>query len=235
MTNQKLAPDFFTQELAERYDERNSKLSSISKNLIFLTHLVLERLPAQAKILSVGAGTGNEILSLAEVQPQWTFVAVEPSLSMLNVCRRRLQEAGVLARCELVHGFAEDLPAQSEFDAALALLVGHFVKKEDRLGFYASMSDRLRPGGFLVNAELSYDLESAEFPPMLKNWESIQRLMGATPESLAGLPKQLKNVLTVLPPTQVEKLIRESGIPLATRFFQSFMISAWFGEKASGK
>lgn len=231
MTERKSPPDFFTQELAERYDERNSKLSPISKNLIFLTRLILENLPTQAKILSVGAGTGNEILSLAESQPQWTFVAVEPSLSMLNVCRRRLQDAGLLHRCELVHGFAEDLPAQAEFDAALAFLVGHFVKREDRAAFYGSMSSRLRPGGFLVNAELSYDLESPEFPPMLKNWESIQRLMGATSESLAGLSQQLKNVLTVLPPAQVEGLIRQSGIPLATRFFQSFMISAWSGVK----
>lgn len=229
----KPSTDFFTQEHAERYDERNKKLASISDNLHFLMKLVLEPLPAQAKILSVGAGTGAEILSLGKAFPTWSFVAVEPSLAMLNVCRERIERAGLSDRCEFIHGFAEDLPMSAQYDAILAVLVAHFVKRDERLSFFKNLTNRLLVGGYLVNAEISYDLDSAEFSSMLKNWQSVQRLMGATPEALAMLPQQLKDVLTILSPSETEVLIHKSGIDLPIRFFQAFMISAWYGIKSA--
>lgn len=223
--------DFFTPEHAQRYDERNSKLVPISDNLHFLFTLILENLPVRSRILSVGVGTGAEILSLAKAFPEWSFVAVEPSLSMLNICRERIESAGLLDRCEFVHGFVQDLPARADFHAALAVLVAHFVKREERLDFFKNLTDRLQDGGYLVNAEISFDLDSSEFPSMLKNWESVQRLMGATPEALAALPRQLRDILTVLSPMETESIIRKSGIDLPVRFFQSFMISGWYGVK----
>lgn len=224
-------PDFFTQEHAERYDERNKKLAPISENLHFLMRLVMEGLPANSRILSAGAGTGADILPLAEAFPGWTFVAVEPSLSMLNVCRARMKAAGLEHRCEFVHGFAHDLPASAEFDGAVALLVAHFVKREERLAFLQSLTSRLKPGGMLVSAEISYDLGSLAFPAMLENWKKVQGLMGATPESLAALPKMMREVLTVLPLAETEALWREAGIQLPVQFFQALMISAWYGVK----
>ncbi len=226
-------PGFFTPEHAQQYDERNRKLAPISENLHFLLRLVLERLPARARILSVGAGTGAEILTLARAFAGWTFVAVEPSRPMLEVCRERLQSAGVLDRCELVHGFAQDLPADPSFDAACAILVAHFVGRDERAGFYRAMADRLRDGGTLVSAEISFDLNSATFAPMLENWGSVQSLMGASTESVAALPKVLREVLTVLAPEETEALLRQSGIALPVRFFQAFLISAWYGVKAA--
>lgn len=227
----KTSNDFFTKELAQRYDERNSKLFPISDCLHFLTSLVLKTLPARSRILCVGAGTGAEILSLAQTFPEWSFIALDPSAAMLDVCRERLSKAGVMERCELVHGYVQDLPPRSEFDAAISLLVAHFVRFEDRLSFFRHICDRLRSGGYLINAEISFDLDSPEFPSMLKNWESVQSLMGATPESLAALPQQMREILTVLPPNKTEDLIRQSGIRVPVRFFQALMICAWYGAK----
>lgn len=223
--------DFFTQEHAERYDDRNSKLAPITSNLHFLISLILERLPQHSKILSVGAGTGAEIISLAKKYPDWSFVAVEPSLSMLEVCRKRVKEAGFLTRCEFIHGFSHDLPTKENFDAALAVLVGHFVKHSEKLGFYKNLVEHVRPGGYLIDAEISYDLNSTEFPQMLKCWESVQKLTGATPESLVALSQQLKEVLSVLPPEKIEELIRQAGIEVPVQFFRAFMISGWYGVK----
>lgn len=142
-------PDFFTQEQAERYDERNYKLAPIINGLHFLIALTLEKLPARSRVLSVGAGTGAEIISLAKSYADWTFVAVEPSLSMLNVCRKRVEESGYLDRCEFVHGSANELPVKQNFDAVLSVLVGHFVKSADRLNFYTNLVRHLRSGGYL--------------------------------------------------------------------------------------
>lgn len=224
--------DFFTKELSLAYDERNSKLSAISDNLHFLIRLVLQDLPPKSHVLCVGVGTGAEILSLAKVFPDWTFVGIDPSASMLEVCAERLHNAGVAGRCQLVHGYVQDAPKGEQFDAVLSILVAHFVKREDRLSFFENMVSRLKKDGYLINAELSFDLESAEFPLMLKGWEQVQTLMGATAESLAGLPRQLREVLNILPNSETEKFLRQSGLSVAVKFFQAFLISAWYGRKS---
>lgn len=94
------------------------------------------------------------------------------------------------------------------------------------------MCDRLRKDGILVNTEISFDLNSKEFPHMLKNWEAVQSLMGATPESIATLSTQLREMLSVISPADTEMLLKQSGIQVPVRFFQSFMISGWYGSKS---
>lgn len=225
----KQGPDFFTQEAAARYDERNSRLSRISDCLHFLTGLVLKDLPAQARILCAGVGTGAELLYLANLYPKWTFVALDPAGAMLEVCRERATQAGIAARCDFVHGHVADLPEGEDFDAALSILVAHFIPRDERVPFFLDMTRRLRNGGYLVNAELSFDLGSAGFPSMLASWERVQELMGATPESLATLPQQLREMLTVVAPAEAEDYLRRSGIATPVRFFQALMICGWYG------
>jgi tRNA (cmo5U34)-methyltransferase len=224
-------PNFFNKEASQAYDERNSKLAPIADGMHFLIRLVLKGLPTHARILCVGVGTGAEIISLSKAFPGWTFLGVDPSAEMLEVCSERLKIAGVRDRCELIHGYAQDVQTGENFDAAVSVLVGHFVKREERLSFYRNIASRIRRGGCFVNTEISFDLNSQELPSMLKNWEQVQSLLGATAESLASLPMLLREMLTVLPPTETESLLRQSGITLPVHFFQAFMISGWYGTK----
>jgi tRNA (cmo5U34)-methyltransferase len=218
---------------AKVYDEKNQQLAPITDNMHFLIRLILKNVPARARVLCVGVGTGAEIFSLANAFPEWTFVGVDPSIGMLDVCREKLKSAGVLSRCELIHGYVHDIPQGRNFDVALSVLVAHFVKRKDRLGFYKAMFDRLCDKGILVTTEIGFDLDSKVFPLMLKNWESVQLLMGATPESLANLSQVLREGLTVISPTETEGLLNQSGFHLPVRFFQAFMISGWYGIKNS--
>lgn len=223
--------NFFNKNLSQAYDERNSKLTSISDNTHFLSGIILRDLPKDARILCVGVGTGVEIVALAKNNPEWTFVGVDPSADMVDVCRDRLEKEGLSDQTELIVGYVTDVTTESQFDAVLSILVGHFIKKEERVEFYQNIHKRLKEGGYFINTEISFDLDSEEFPLMLKNWEGIQALMGATPESLENLPKLLRDPLTVLPLKKVEDLMKEASFPLPIRFFQSFMIAGWFAKK----
>ncbi len=222
---------FFDQAASVSYDERNQKLSPISEGLHFLIRLILRDLSERSRVLCVGVGTGAEILSLALAYPKWTFVGIDPSQPMLDVCRERLIKAGVMDRCELTAGFVQDLPAGPEYDAVLSVLVAHFIERDERADFFRHLSSRLRTGGILVNAEISYDLQSPLADAMIEEWKKIQELMGATPDSLAAMPKVLREMLQVLAPVETERLIRESGIAKPISFFQSLMIQGWFGKK----
>ena len=236
MTDGKPAsPDFFNREMAVVYDKRNSDLAPITDNLHFLVRLVLDDLPVRARILAVGVGTGAEILSLGRAFPRWSFVGLDPSAGMLEVCRDRLGRANLLERCELVEGFVEDLPRGADLDAVLSLLVAHFVPRENRTGFYRNIHDRLRPGGRFVSAEICGDFGAAEFPEALRDWERVQRLMGATPEQLRKLPEMLRDTLCVLSPGETDALLREAGFAPPVPFFQSFLLRGVHARKGSGE
>jgi tRNA (cmo5U34)-methyltransferase len=222
---------FFNKDASKTYDEKNRRLAAISDNMHFLIRLILQDLPARAQILCVGVGTGAEILSLSKVFPEWSFVGVDPSASMLEVCRERLTNEDVIDSCQLITGYVQDIPSTEKFDAVLSVLVGHFVKRDERLAFYQNISKRTRAGGYAINTEISFDLNSPEFPSMLENWKKIQALMGGTPESLASLPTQLRDMLTVLPPMEIEALLKQSGFAKPVRFYQAFMISGWYSKK----
>jgi len=58
-----------------------------------------------ARVLVVGAGgTAGEIITAARLEPEWSFVAVDPSPPMLDLARTHLIEAGVSDRVETVLG-----------------------------------------------------------------------------------------------------------------------------------
>ncbi len=222
--------DFFTRDMAERYDERNSGLGDISNNLHFLMRLTMHDLPQDARILCVGVGTGVDILALASHFPGWTFTGVDPSGEMLEVGRRRLAEAGLLDRCILVEGYVEDVDAGG-FDAVVSLLVAHFVKREERGAFYSAIHDRLRAGGTFLSAEISADLDASHFPAMLADWKQVHSLMGATPDALANLPTSLRETLSVVSPRETEGLWEQAGFASPVPFFQSFMIRGLHAKK----
>lgn len=223
--------NFFTESAAKSYDENNRRLAPIAENMHFLIRLILNDLPPQARILCVGVGTGAEIISLAEAYPEWTFVGVDPSKDMLDVCHERLVSLGISERVELVQGYVYNTPNNAVFDAVLSILVGHFVPQTERHDFYRHMQERLRSGGYFINTELSYDTRRETFPAMVAQWAKVQFLMGATPELVEKLSHTLTKVLTVLPPSDVETLLQSAGISEPVQFFQSFMITGWYAKK----
>lgn len=223
--------DFFTSEIAAKYDHNNGKLSVLQNSLHFLIDLVLAKLPSQAHILCVGAGTGAEILALAHQHPNWTFTAVDPSPSMLDICRERLNQAGLSNKCTFIEGYVSDAPEATKFDAVLSIFVSHFIPQEERADYYQNIHNRLKSGGYFISSEISYDLNSDQFPSMLENWKQIQTLMGATPETLQKLPDMLKNTLSILPPETTENLINAAGFDQPIPFFQNFMIRGWYAVK----
>jgi tRNA (cmo5U34)-methyltransferase len=116
----------FDKERAASYDERFAKLAPLRDALHLLIRTILSELPADARILCVGVGTGSELIYLAQSFPQWQFTAVEPAAPMLDICRRRAAECGITSRCTFHEGYLDSLPAADAFDAATCLLVSHY-------------------------------------------------------------------------------------------------------------
>ncbi len=226
------ATEMFNQKTAEAYDERFNKISPIRDNLNLLIRLVLEDLPAEARILCVGVGTGIEIAELAKAYPQWRFTGVEPSAHMLDVCRSKLTASGLIDCCELVHGYVSDLPPGGAFDAVLCLLVTQFVTDSaKRQEMFDDMAGQLKPGGYLINAEISGDMSSAKFRDIFDKWKGMHRLAGAKAQEADNMINALKEHVAVVPPAVIERYLEASGFSEPVQFYQSLLIHAWYARK----
>lgn len=223
---------------AASYDQQWSKMAPINDALHLLTHTVLSELPPQANILCVGAGTGAEILYLAQKFPEWHFTAVEPSTAMLAVFQRRAEEQGIAARCVCHAGYLDSLPSNGSFDAATTFLVSQFIlDRQVRSQFFQSIAERLGPAGLLVSADLAGDLTAPECQDLLGLWFRVMSGNGAapSPEGIARMHTAYSRDVAVLPPRDVRDIITRGGFDSPVLFFQAGMIHAWYAKRASSQ
>jgi tRNA (cmo5U34)-methyltransferase len=228
MSSQNLTA-FSDKAQAESYDERFVKLAPVRDAMHALAIGVLSDLPADARVLCVGAGTGAEVLSLARAYPGWSFTAVEPAAAMLDVCRQRVAAEGFSDRCVFHEGYLDSLPPSDAFHAAASILVSQFVlDSEERRGFFSGIAKRLLPGGQLVSADLSADLSSARYESQLEVWLKMMVSPALPAEKVAQMRIAYGRDVAVIPPHEMEQLLVSSGFEAPVEFFQGLLIHAWF-------
>jgi tRNA (cmo5U34)-methyltransferase len=231
MQNQE-PPVVFDKERASSYDTQYAKLAPLSSALHLLTRVVLSDLPAEARILCVGVGTGAELLYLAKAFPEWQFTGVEPAAPMLDICRRRAEENGIAARCTFHEGYLDTLPPSPPFDGATSLLVSHFiVDSEAQRDFYRQIAERLNPNGVLVNAALVADPSASNSPSLLDMWMRMQEYAGISAEALDKMRGEYGRTFAAQLPHEVEAIIASSGFSTPVLFLQTLLIHAWYAKR----
>lgn len=232
MNDQEAPHVFFDQQAASSYDEKWAKLAPTRDALHLLIRVILSDLPEEANVLCVGAGTGSELIDLAQNFPQWRFTAVEPSAPMLEVCRRRAEENGITSRCVFHEGYLDSLPASDPFDAATSLLVSHFImRKEERGRFFNQIALRLRPNGYLISSDIAYDMAASSFQSLGHVWWQMMRHSNVNLD-IEKMYATFGRDVAVLPPPEVAAIIESSGFEPPVLFSQSLLIHAWYTRRA---
>lgn len=217
---------------APSYDEQWRKMAPIYGALHLLTDTVLSALSPTAHILCVGAGTGAEILHLAQRFPGWRFTAVEPSVPMLEVFRRKAEEQGILSRCVLHAGYLDSLPPGDRFDAATAFLVSQFIlDRAQRTAFFQGIAQRLRPDGLLVSADLAGDLNTAECQSLLEVWFKLMSGSGLSEDGVKRMREAYTRDVAVLPPHEVRDILMHGGFDSPVLFFQAGLMHGWYAKR----
>src|SRR5690554_2614918 len=218
---------------AANYDTQWAKTASIRNCLHLLLGSLFAELPADASILCVGVGTGDELIYLASQNPGWTFTAVEPSGPMLDICRQRTEEEGVASRCAFYEGYLDSLPAIEKYDAATCFLVSQFILEEqERSRFFSEIAERLRPNGVLASSDLASDVESPEYDVLLRAWMNMMSAADISSEAVERMGEAYANDVGVLPSAKVVSIIEAGGFELPVQFFQSGLIHAWLSKRA---
>jgi len=223
--------EIFDQQAAG-YDAQWARTAPIKECLYFLVESLFAGLPADARILCVGAGTGTELAHLAQRNPAWRFTAVEPSGPMLDVCRKRAEEEGFASRCDFHEGYLDSLPAAGLHDAATCFLVSQFIlDPQARSEFFREISRHLKPGGILASSDLASDVESAEYEVLLRAWVDMMVASDVSPEAIGRMRKAYAHDVGVLPPGRIASIIESGGFESPVQFFQAGLIHAWLSRR----
>ncbi len=219
---------------AAHYDSQWAKTSPIRDCLHLLVDSLFAELPEDARILSVGAGTGAELAFLAARHPQWRFTVVEPSGGMVAVCRERAAADGFLARCSFHEGYLDTLEAGEAHHAATCFLVSQFLLERDaRVAFFAGIAARLLPGGILASTDLAADIDSDDYEVLLRAWLAMMATAEVTPDAVARMRQAYANDVGVLPTGDIAGMIEAAGFAPPLRFFQAGLIHGWRSQRAS--
>jgi tRNA (cmo5U34)-methyltransferase len=224
----------FDQQAAS-YDAQWAKTAPIKNCLHFLLESLFAELPADARILCVGVGTGAELAHLAQKNPAWRFTAVEPSGPMLDVCRQRAAKEGFASRCHFHEGYIDSLSVNDPHDAATCVLVSQFIlDQQARSEFFRQISRKLKPGGILASSDLASDVTSSEYEVLLRAWVNMMAASDISREAIDRIRKAYSNDVAVLPPGRVASIIEAGGFERPVQFFQAGLIHAWLSKRAPG-
>lgn len=225
----------FDKGIAASYDKQFAKLAPMKDALHLCMQLVLSELPERANILCVGVGTGAELIALAQAFPKWRFTAVEPAAEMLDIFRHKAEALGIAERCTFHQGYLDSLPdslhgSKAElFDAATSILVSQFIlSPEQRSEFFKQIAQRLKPEGYLINADLAADMQEAKSQEFFQVWLRMMKYSGMPEEKLLDYKASFAKDVAVLPKPEIETILVAGGFDSPTLFCQTLLIHAWY-------
>lgn len=186
--------------------------------------LLSETLPAEARLLVLGAGGGLEMKTLAHAQPGWHFDGVDPSGDMLQVARTTVGE--LATRMRFHQGYVHDAP-EGPFDAATALLTFHFIPADQRVETLRQLRHRLKPGAPLVLVHLSFPQDEPARSQWIARHVAFGAADGTDPARLEQSQRAIGTRLTILSPEQDEAHLRAAGFRDVTLFYAAFSLRGW--------
>ncbi len=218
---------------AAGYDQRIQSLFAYYDSIHAATSAILLcLLKPESHVLTVGCGTGAEILQLGKANSSWRFTGVDPAVPMVDLAQRKVEAAGLSNRVSFFRGFLRDLTPDTLFDAATMSMVLHFLPDDDsKIVLLEDVAMRLREDAPLVLMDLHGDLTTPESDLLLMAWQHQQHLGGASWEEVEDWRKNRFNALYFVPADRIQQLLSNAGFIRVHHFFQNLMLGGWIAFK----
>ncbi len=140
----------------------------------------LEGIAPDATVLDVGCGTGRVTESLLDLVPRGRVLAIDASVEMIALARRRLG-----GRAEVWRQDVLDVDLEQPVDAIVSTATLHWVTDHDRL--WRRLAGALRPGGVLeIQCGGAGNIDRVRAAIAAAAGESAPELVGFSPWCFAG-------------------------------------------------
>lgn len=223
-----MAKDFNSPKVVDRYDEHIRKLIPGYEVIHQQVDAILQSvLKPNSHILIVGCGTGYELEYLLKRHPNWKFTAVDPSLTMLQKAQEQVELLGKSSQVTFIHGETSALPLENCFDAALSILVAHFIADDIKLTFFKDIYDRLKENAVL----LTYDLMTCINPQQLQALRYLCLAQGLTEEQCQKMLERMAQDFFSLTTEGYIKLLQKTGFESVQSYAQVLTYQGFIAKK----
>lgn len=213
-----MAKDFSHPKVVENYDEHIRKLIPGYE----LVHLQIQailrtQLKPNAKIVVAGCGTGYELEYLMHILPEAKVVAFDPSEQMIAQARKRFEHQADLNRVEFYIGDTSILAKYTDqFDAALSILVSHFLTLENKKTYFKAIYSSLKEAGFC----LSYDLMQFQHQAQILQLQSLTQSLGLAEKQSQVMIERIADDFDLISIDDMHQLLRHCGFDQTACFAQ---------------
>ncbi|QXB47035.1 class I SAM-dependent methyltransferase [Acinetobacter seifertii] len=223
-----MAKDFNSPKVVEGYDEHIRKLIPGYEVIHLQVDAILQSvLKPNAHILIVGCGTGYELEYLLKRHPNWKFTAVDPSLTMLQKAQEQVELLDKSSQVTFIHGDTSALPMEACFDAALSILVAHFVTDDIKPAFFKDIYNRLKEKAVL----LTYDLMTCINPMQLQALRYLCLAQGLTEEQCQKMLERMAQDFFSLTSEGYIKLLEKTGFESIQPYTQILTYQGFIAKK----
>jgi len=223
-----MAKDFNSPKVVDGYDEHIRKLIPGYEVIHQQVDAILQSvLKPNSHILIVGCGTGYELEYLLKRHPNWKFTAVDPSLTMLQKAQEQIELLGKSSQVTFVHGETSALPLENCFDAALSILVAHFIADDVKPAFFKDIYNRLNENAVL----LTYDLMTCINPQQLQALRYLCLAQGLTEEQCQKMLERMAQDFFSLTSEGYIKLLQKTGFESVQSYAQVLTYQGFIAKK----
>lgn len=199
-----------------------------ARDAIFLIARALfeNKLAESSKILVVGAGGGEEILSLGKPNPGWKFVGVDLSEAMLKLADTRFAQEQLQNKVELHRTDVRNLD-DKDFDAATCILTLHFVADDGaKLAMLQAIRERLKSEALFFLVDGAGESGNPEFTENVAAWKRHAQNNGMPVEMVEKMVENTMNLPLVTEEREIE-LLRSAGFADVRKVYQGIHVNGW--------
>lgn len=184
------------------------------------------KLSVDAKILVVGAGGGEEIISCGKNNTSWKFVGVDLSKEMLKLAASRIKHEGLSNEVRLLKIEVIDLEERN-FDAATCFLMLHFIPDDgSKLTTLQAIRKRLKPNSPFILVDGAGQRETTTFNNDVMAWKKYAQNNGMPAELLDRMVENAMDLPFVTEEREAE-LLAEAGFFEIRKIYQGTWFNGW--------
>lgn len=174
------------------------------------------------RILTVGAGGGEEIINMLQRKEDWLITGIDPSPSMLDMAKRRVTQLEMESRVTWHETSLDKVSAEPVNDAAVSLLFIHFIEK--RQLFLEEIARRLQPDAPFMLAFIHGEMKSQAFQQELHMLSLFMQRQGLEKEVFTSFKNRLGSATHPVPEEEIKEHLIKAGFEDIRPYFQAGMI-----------